>query len=442
MAALSSTLRGMTARALPRGYREEVADEVRSTLAHPGTAHRAAIDRIVARAATTVPFYRELGPRPLEELPVVRKALLVERREEFLAPPAGLGPLTVRHSSGSSGIPFESVIDEARMVRHRGELVGAYRYLGADPFGPLLHCRPWFTAGRRQRASSALRGQHLYSGEEDAAAVRRVATWLRRHPGAAVIGLCTFLARLLRRFEELGEEIPPGTVRVVLGVGEPPSQYLREASPRMLGVPLALRYSNTENGLLGFARGGESCYHLDSSTFHVEVLDEHADVPAAPGARGRIVVTDLFNRAMPFLRYDTGDLGRLALDAEGRPLPGVLAELSGRGSDVLLGGTPCAPRRADHFALFMRADSLPGFRQRQRRRHAVPRCPGVLDAERGPALEDALRRLLEAAVGPVESCRVEYRTGLPVETSGKRRFLVSEIEDPEALLRAAAPPAR
>jgi phenylacetate-CoA ligase len=35
-------------------------------------------------------------------------------------------------------------------------------------------------------------------------------------------------------------------------------------------------------------------------------LDE--DLPADPGERARMVVTDLFNRAMPLIRYDTGDV--------------------------------------------------------------------------------------------------------------------------------------
>ena len=38
----------------------------------------------------------------------------------------------------------------------------------------------------------------------------------------------------------------------------------------------------------------------------IEVLDEH-DQPVTDGI-GRVVSTDLWNRALPFLRYDTLDL--------------------------------------------------------------------------------------------------------------------------------------
>lgn len=50
--------------------------------------------------------------------------------------------------------------------------------------------------------------------------------------------------------------------------------------------------------------------HIFEESFFVEIVDDE-DKPVADGESGRIVVTDFYNRVMPFIRYDTGDLGMI-----------------------------------------------------------------------------------------------------------------------------------
>jgi len=47
--------------------------------------------------------------------------------------------------------------------------------------------------------------------------------------------------------------------------------------------------------------------HLCEGTTYFEFVD-HEGKPALPGEPGRIIVTDLFGKQMPFIRYDQGDL--------------------------------------------------------------------------------------------------------------------------------------
>lgn len=430
--------RRLCARAMPHGLSESVALETQRSLEGPPTpAAPSAIARILRHATSQVPLYRRLEAETLDQLPVVDKSMMVAAPDDFFA--AGFRPeqLTSRISSGSSGVPFTSYFDAERIARHRAQLVGGYRALGADPFGPFVHCRPWVHATRRDRASYALRGQHLYAGERDDESIRAVARWMRRRPRITVMGLSSFLETLLRGFERLGITHPPGTVGLALGVGEPASRYLAEAVPRLFGIPLTMRYSNTENGILGFTNGSSPQYTLDTSTFHVEILDQDSDRPARPGALGRVVVTDLYNRAMPFLRYDTGDLGRFAVGDDRSPLPNVLAELAGRSTDVPIAGTVDAPVRAGYFQLFMRIDDADGLRQFQLRQRAIGRFTWVLDADPSPELEHRIRQVLDEEVGDILSCDFRYVGPGELATEGKRRFFVSDIPDPEKVLEAA-----
>ena len=53
------------------------------------------------------------------------------------------------------------------------------------------------------------------------------------------------------------------------------------------------------------------------------------------GRSGRIVVTDLYNEAMPLIRYDTGDIGLLNEHlVNGKPTP-MLEKIEGRKMDMV-----------------------------------------------------------------------------------------------------------
>ena len=67
----------------------------------------------------------------------------------------------------------------------------------------------------------------------------------------------------------------------------------------------------------------------------VEVIDA-AGQPCAPGQVGRVVVTPLFNYAMPLLRYELGDYAEVGPPCPcGRGLP-VLTRILGRERNALL----------------------------------------------------------------------------------------------------------
>ncbi|ATG50312.1 hypothetical protein CFK38_01315 [Brachybacterium vulturis] len=256
------------------------------------------------------------------------------------------------------------------------------------------------------------------------------------------MGMSSLLERLLRSFEEFDIQVPHGTVAVALAVGEPASTYLIAAAPRHLGVDLSLRYSNTENGLIGFARRATQPYHLNTSTHHVECLDLESDEPATPGSVGRIVLTDLYNRATPFIRYDTGDLGRFVTDQRGTPIPNLLAELVGRRSDFPIAGTEQFPTRGNLYKLLMAIDSHPAIKQIQLRQNSIGRFKYILNAERSEELEAGLRFHLDEQIGNILECNFEYVSDVPLEPSGKRRFFFCEIPDPEGVLASGNRAAR
>ena len=107
---------------------------------------------------------------------------------------------------------------------------------------------------------------------------------------------------------------------------------------RIFGCKVWWNYHNRENGTLASECSEHNGYHLFSQNFVFEIIREGEKV--ALGETGSIVVTDLTNFAMPFIRYEVGDMGVPSDDicACGRGMP-LMRKLLGRTGDVLVSAT-------------------------------------------------------------------------------------------------------
>ena len=99
---------------------------------------------------------------------------------------------------------------------------------------------------------------------------------------------------------------------------------------KQFGVPLVNEYGASELDLIAFQNPfGE--WQVNSETLFVEILDENNN-PVPHGKEGRIVITSLYNKAHPFIRYDIGDIG--ILDEQSTLKKPILKNLIGRTNDV------------------------------------------------------------------------------------------------------------
>src|SRR5690606_1016871 len=96
------------------------------------------------------------------------------------------------------------------------------------------------------------------------------------------------------------------------------------------GVPTVNEYGTSELDLIAF-QNTDGLWQVNSETLYVEIVDETGTV-LPYGEEGRVVITSLYNKAHPFIRYDLGDLGILSKDSTLK-LP-VLQKLTGRTDDI------------------------------------------------------------------------------------------------------------
>jgi len=99
---------------------------------------------------------------------------------------------------------------------------------------------------------------------------------------------------------------------------------------KQFGVPVINEYGASELGLVAFENDiGE--WQINSETLFVEILDDNNN-SVSLGKEGRIVITSLYNKAHPFIRYDIGDIGCFSKNSTLRKP--ILKKLIGRTNDI------------------------------------------------------------------------------------------------------------
>lgn len=112
------------------------------------------------------------------------------------------------------------------------------------------------------------------------------------------------------------------------------SEILFESDKKLMeqqfGVPVINEYGASELDLIAF-QNPKNEWQLNSETLFVEILDDQ-NMPVPDGKEGRVVITSLYNKAHPFIRYDIGDIGvKCEKSTLKKPL---LKTLIGRTNDI------------------------------------------------------------------------------------------------------------
>ena len=126
----------------------------------------------------------------------------------------------------------------------------------------------------------------------------------------------------------------PASLKRITTIGELVDDELRMLVAEHLRAPLHDIYTSEEAGVMALQCPHSDCYHVQSESVIVEIVDED-NRPCAPGEMGRVLVTPLMNYATPLLRYDIGDFAQVGASCGcGRGLP-VLNRILGRRRNML-----------------------------------------------------------------------------------------------------------
>ena len=319
---------------------------------------RTRLREIVRHAVANSPYYRRVigdvgnGDIDLQRLPVLTKTTLMaefdrivtDRRlrlaeaEQHLAGEQADEPLfgeyRVVASGGTTGQRGVVVYDQPawdvavasllRMLTIQG-ISAETRVVGIGAPTPLHMTNRLFAELRARRADAPRLAVTTPLPE--------VVDALNAYQPEVVITYPSFIRRL-------AEEQAAGRLRIAprqfTSVAETLTQDVIYLARETWGATVLNVYGATEANLIGMECPWTTGLHVNEDLLVLEVVDEN-DRPVPHGVLGRkVLVTTLFNRTLPFIRYELSDLVTVAEGACPCGRPHLrLASIQGRREDVL-----------------------------------------------------------------------------------------------------------
>jgi phenylacetate-CoA ligase len=137
--------------------------------------------------------------------------------------------------------------------------------------------------------------------------------------------------KTISRFLDNGLKLNP---RLIFTHGETLTASSRENIRSTFNADVYNTYGSTEFNRLAFECSEHSGYHMITDCAIIEIVKDGQCV--SPGEEGEIIITGLYNEAMPFIRYKLGDIGIMAdYDcACGRGWP-LIKSIEGRSDDFI-----------------------------------------------------------------------------------------------------------
>lgn len=241
-------------------------------------------------------------------------------------------------TGGSTGKSLELYYTEECSEMRNGCARRHDRWTGWEPGEPIAACwgNPCLPKTLKKRLKQWLIQPMLYldtMSVSDGAIVEFAAAWRQIQP-TLLFGHAHSLYILACSLERL--EIDDLRPRGILSSSMMLIPSERKIIEEVFGVPVIDRYGCEEVSLIACECECHEGLHLNIDHLFIEFVNEEG-MPVANGESGKIVVTDLINKAMPLVRYQVEDMG-VPTDRKcscGRGLP-LMEEVTGRVADFLI----------------------------------------------------------------------------------------------------------
>lgn len=293
------------------------------------------LDAILQYASSEIPFYEHIDPSSIKNFPVMDKSAYNRNRERVMKPGLDLSKLHYTSTSGSSGVPFRTYQDGGKRKRNRADLMALLSEYGFEIGEKYVFIRSWVSLYGLSKIK--MLKQNFVAVDVntfDDSNKEKLRKLLHSDKKIkAIISYGSALEDFVGYLEEKKDDLSDTNLKLISSSADALSDSVKNRLEKMFGCPVVNRYSNEECGIMGHTRQGTTKFTLNTASYYFELLNLEEDTPVKAGEVGRIVVTDLFNHAMPLIRYDTSDLG--ISDEDGGCIRS-LTSLEGRMDDVLV----------------------------------------------------------------------------------------------------------
>jgi len=383
---------------------------------------------ILKYATENVEFYKKFKEfNSINSFPVINKNIIRNHYEAFQSLKYLGTPVIKMHTSGSTGAPFVVRQDKNKRNRVYAEMMYFWGKAGYQVGMKYIYFRVWTSLNRLKKMTTLARNIIMHDiqdlGEDNLEDIRN--TLKSDLKIRMLLGYGSTLENLANYLLTCGDTSEMFNINTIISFGEVLSEITHEKLKKVFNCNIVSSYSNQENGMLAQECVENKEFHINSASYHIELLKIDSDDSASIGEPGRIVVTDLFNHAMPLIRYDTGDIGVWKKEAECGWSSQVFSSIQGRKVDFIYDtkGNRISPYILS--GLFLPFDKILQFQFGQ---EGPKKYVLKLNGADGHYKDATFVKLFKDILGEGADIEIEHVNEIPVLGSGKRKIVVNNYD--------------
>lgn len=374
-------------------------------------------------------FYKEYkGTYDLDKLPVINKNIIRDNQSSFLSNKYNTDELHKISTSGSTGTPFTSYQNREKRNRVLAEIIYYGKKVGYRVGKQLVFAR--FLEGdyTKSNLKQYIQNQKVFrindmSDENIKDICKKI---LKLKDGTILMAYPSTFTILINNFEDMGISRVSNVTGIITGA-EVLTDGNRKEIKKMFDCPVVSRYSNQENGILAQDCDEFKEFHINKADYIIEILKYDSDKNAEEGEMGRIVVTDLFNYAMPMIRYDTGDIGSIVNKSECKENTPILSNLEGRKLDMLY---DTSGKRLSFFAIDEMFYGLPYIKQYQLiQKDEKNFTINLVCTDESMLEKNKIILQLKDIFGEDANIELISSEGIPIMSSGKFKYIINLMNE-------------
>lgn len=334
-------------------------------------------------------------------------------------------------TGGSSGEPLQFDLDSGSNDRRTAMTYRGYGWAGAAPGTKQLYI--WGTAVGKLPAWKRWKvdlhhrfDRHLILScfEFTPERMRSHFDRMNRYRAEVIVAYTNPLYEFARFIKQNG--LVPAKPRSIIVGAEKLHDFQRELIEEVFQAPIFETYGSREFMLIGAECDRHCGLHLSMENLLVEILNDDGS-PTPHGQEGNIVITDLYNYGMPFVRYVNGDRAVAGFDTCqcGRGLP-LLKKVVGRQLDTL--ETPDGRKIPGEFFPHL-IKEFPAVRRFQVVQEKLDVITLKLVVDGGLTLADREHLLTEVrkCTGAQVDIRLQMVDDIPLTKAGKLKVVVHAV---------------
>lgn len=287
-------------------------------------------------------FYRDLVgnklPEKWEDLPVLTKKNLQQPLEKRLSKGYTTKSVFVNKTSGSSGNPFIFARDKFSHALTWASIIHRFKVHNIDFnysfqarfYGMTLDFKGYYFTRIKDYLSNRYRFSVLDFSDSG---IEKILNVFKKKRFDYINGYTTCILQIAKHLEtnkKTLKDICP-SLKLCVTTSEMLFEEDRILLEKNLGIPVLNEYGSAELGVIAIENNTYE-WQLNQEDLFIEILND-SNEPVNEGSLGNIVVTSLYNKANPFIRYKVGDIGAIKSIS---PKKKILLNLQGRVSDFAI----------------------------------------------------------------------------------------------------------